>query len=225
MARRVRRPRAAFAFAIAFLPSAEPLLVDGRRDPGEWRLAAAERPAAGEVLVRREPGAVWILVRSDVEMPVHFYRVEAGTLTVLHASASLGAAVYRPAADGGLELASPFDWRLRDPRLRETPTLDLGGEQRQFLAHERWVASTTWLGEPGVVELRLDRAWLEAPGVRWAVTYFAGGDEARHLVHYPPGSGLADPEVERQLMIGDCPRRVVLGTGAWKSSPDDSPQP
>jgi hypothetical protein len=225
MARRPCGRGTLLALAIAVLPSSQSLLVDGRLARSEWRTADAPLPPEGEVQVRREPGAVWVLVRTDVEMPVHLYRVDGDSLTVLHASASLGAARYRAESAGDFRLERPFAWQLRDPRLRGAPAFDLGDEQRDFLARERWVANTTWLGERGVVEVRLDRAWLEAPGVRWAVSYFARGDEVQHLVHFPPEAGLADPALERQLMAGDCPERIQLATGEWKSSPVDPSRP
>lgn len=216
---------ALFALAIAVLPSPQTLVVDGRLARGEWRTAAAAPPPLGEVQVRREPGAVWVLVRTDGETPVHLYRVEGEALDILHASASLGAARYRTDAGGVYQLERPFVWRLRDPRLRGAPALDLGEEQREFLAREHWVANTTWLGERGVVEIRLDRVWLEAPGVRWALSFFAGGEQLQHLVHFPSGTGLVDPDLERQLMTGACPQRLTLAAGEWKSAPGPAPRP
>lgn len=208
MARRTRPGSALAIAAIALFPLREPLLVDGRVGLGEWP-AASERASA--VDIRRVGREIFLLVRTDGGHPVHVYVEEAGTLRLLHASSALGEARYERNAEGDYRLVRGFIWSLADPARGGPPLRELAEAQREHLAREGWVASTSALGEPGVVEFRLSSALLDRPGVRWGAGYFAGGDGPESLRHFPPGSGaILDTADELALLAGSPPPRLHL---------------
>lgn len=182
--RRTRPGRALAIAAIALFPLREPLLVDGRIAFGEWSAAVAP---ANAVQVRRVGGEVFLLVHTVGSRPVHVYIEEAGTLRLLHASVALGEARYERDGDD-YKLVHGFVWSLADPARGGPPLRELAASQREHLAREGWVASTSSLGEPGVVEFRLASALIDRPGVRWGAGYLEGGEGPESLRHFPPGS-------------------------------------
>lgn len=203
--RRTRPGRALAIAAIALFPLREPLLVDGRIAFGEWSAAVAP---ANAVQVRRVGGEVFLLVHTVGSRPVHVYIEEAGTLRLLHASVALGEARYERDGDD-YKLVHGFVWSLADPARGGPPLRELAASQREHLAREGWVASTSSLGEPGVVEFRLASALIDRPGVRWGAGYLEGGEGPESLRHFPPGSHpnlMAADEVA--LLAGSPPLRV-----------------
>jgi hypothetical protein len=212
---RTRRRAPALALAIAILPFPDRPLVDGRIGAREWPALARRAPPEGEVAWQVEDGRLELVVRTDVTLPVHFYVLDGDTLSILHASASLGTAVYR--RDGELwRRDRPFAWALRHAALGEAEPIDLARDQREHLRRERWVASTAVPGDDPVVEWLVDRGWLARPGVRFAVSYFAGGESAAHLRHWPAGARvLGDVETERALLIGELPETLTLAPAGW----------
>ena len=107
------------------------------------------------------------------------------------------------------KLVHGFVWSLADPARGGPPLRELAASQREHLAREGWVASTSSLGEPGVVEFRLASALIDRPGVRWGAGYLEGGEGPESLRHFPPGSHpnlMADDEVA--LLAGSPPLRV-----------------
>jgi hypothetical protein len=213
----MRRRAPALALAIAILPLPDRPLVDGRIGEGEWPALAPTPPATGEVVVELAEETVSLLVRTDVTMPVHLYVLDGATLSILHASASLGTGAYRQSPEGW-HRTRPFVWEVRHVKLREEGAFDLAREQRAFRRRERWVASTIHPGDPAIVEWAVDRAWLERPGVRFAVSYFAGGEGAEHIRHWPAAARIVqEPAVERSLLTGELPERLELDPAGWRS--------
>jgi len=204
--RRTRPGRALAIAAIALFPLREPLLVDGQIGLGEWSATTAR---ASAVQVRRVGREVFLLVRTEGTHPVHVYIEEGRTLRLLHASAALGEARYERDDDGDYRLTRGFVWSLADPARGGPPLRELAAAQREHLARAGWVASTSSLGDAGVVEFRLASALIDRPGVRWGAGYFEGGEGPDCLRHFPPGSPpnlLAADELA--LLSGSPPLRL-----------------
>lgn len=195
-------------------PPARPIVLDGRLDPAEWGLSSPQVPPGGDVHLRADDRFVYFGVRGNAVHSVHLYLAAGEEVHVLHASGSLGRAVYRKAGGDLWNATSPFEWKVRDPRIRrpEDPP-DVEAERRLYLGSQGWAANTVMTGERGQVEFQLDRAYIERQGAKIALVYFwQEADGKTRIVHWPEGAEVA-PEEEKLLMGETGPARLT--TRGW----------
>jgi hypothetical protein len=177
--------------------------LDGTLDEGEWPRAIGGAVAA----IGRED--IHLAFRTNGHSVGHVYLQKADELHVLHASGSLGRAVYVPAANGGWELRDAFEWTARDPALFPTVTAATQGSQRDALFFEQgWAGTTVENGRDGETELRLRRHYAEgfdALALGWFETR---PDGSRVYRHWPEGASI---DGEPALFQGDAPPRLGAG--------------
>ena len=181
--------------------------VDGRLDEPAWggarvvastddyqlrRIDTADSTYLG--LARAYPGPALLLIPAG----------EA--LDVGHVGSALGRARYRDQ-----RLIAPFRWSLRDPATRRKldPPGSYGSEQSEFYQDAGWVASTSMMGQPGEMEIRLDRRRLDE---RWVLVLpMTGGGATASYYPQPPPPSVAT--VVQELLHGHAPLQLGRGPG------------
>ncbi len=161
------------------VPPGAPATLDGSLGPGEWddALAIPMSPAV-TLYLKHVDGALYLGVRAP-EMGVgNLLIADGGNVRILHSSAALGTAVYEPAGDAW-RLKSDFVWRCRSRGVSEAAQ----AERKQFLETDGWLASTSFMGNPGDLEyqvasseetLRIAFLWLPASEPQSALSWPAG---------------------------------------------------
>jgi hypothetical protein len=154
---------------------------------------------------------LYVAVRGNAGTPVHLYLANAEEVHVLHASGSLGRAVYRSGPGGEWELVAPFEWRVRDPSFRRAPDApDVELERAQYLKDQGWAANTVLMGTPGQVEFQVERGYLERQGAQLAVSYlWHAPDGTEQLRHWPESAEVTAEELP--LLMGEsAPARFTV---------------
>lgn len=204
------------------VPHGPPIELDGKLGETEWKGALRqELTGGGELLLRHDGKNVFLAVRSPKPGWTHVYLAFEDEVRVLHASAALGAAVYRKDDQDAWQPTQTFptrdDWKLRSAEL--TPAMAVAREAH--LVEERWVASNTTMG-PRECEFILDRR-LVSPKTRLAVAY--ASDPA--APSYWPAR-LADDCRKRELVTGTTPAGLTFAPETWERlelAPAAEPKP
>lgn len=188
------------------IPTGGAITLDGTLDETEW-WGAVRQPleGGGEVWLRHDGAFLYVGVRGTAEGWSHVYVPHPDTVRVLHASAALGTAIYRPQG-AAWEPVQAFDWAVRAP--------DLGPEAQAaraaFLGAHGWVASTNRMGTPTDIEFQIDRRLFAADDPRLAVVY---ASDAEHP-HFWPAS-LADDTRRAELIFGTTPAGLRFEPAQW----------
>ena len=139
--------------SILSVPQGEAPTIDGTLSPGEWDGAATDLFADGsELFLMYRDGYLYLGIRSITpEMIAGNIFIDGGDeITILHASAALGTAIYAQGRDGW-EQTQEFDWRCRS-------TGNGGAAQAErdaFLGEEHWVAANSRTGTPAELEYQI----------------------------------------------------------------------
>lgn len=196
----------AAALPAATMPSANPVVIDGRIADGEWDGATRHVLADGTEILLQHDGSdlhVAIRARNDVIGSVCLRRGD--TIEVLHASMALGRATYR--RDGARwSLAEGFSYGMREADFSPA-TLE---RRRRYLEAHGWLANTTPMGDANVREYRISGA-AEA-GATIAVAYLLSGGETTPAM-WP--STRPDGCAAVELVRGDTPPSVPFEPQAW----------
>jgi hypothetical protein len=126
------------------LPVSEaPVQPDGVLTPGEWDGAIQKRLERGQLRMRRSRAEMAVAVETEAPAIATLLVAASDRAWVLHASAALGTAEYRKAADGRWSRVRDFDYGCRDP-------VDSACRD-SFLAREGWLANVdphgSWVRE------------------------------------------------------------------------------
>ena len=199
--------------------------LDGSIGVREW--AGARRIIVGagvEGMAMRDAQAVYFAFRTDSYDIGHAYLGGGGEVLVLHASGSLGSAVYSRAGDGWT-LRAPFAWELRDPAIRKDGHPSPDGHAREQAAHwqrQGWVAATAMMGTRGESEMKVSLAKIRQAGGRVAFGWFSGPDGTRAYHHLPAGATVGAEADEARLFMGEAPATADLSPSGWWR-PEDIP--
>lgn len=190
-----------------------PYKVDGYLTAREWGDAIPEG-----VTVREDDEWLYFGVRSNVRTTIHLYLRDKDTLKVMHASASLGTAVYQK-GESGWDLKEPYVWEVRDPVIRARFEAPVGLEREAFeYARTRgWLASTMLMGGDHDAELKVSKKVLaqhEGYAVGWWRKNEASGK--REIAHYPASAVVTGFEQEQLLFRGESPESVSFQPEGWK---------
>jgi hypothetical protein len=193
--------------------------VDARLAPGEWDGAAVAMLSDGAELRAQHDGRfLYLALRAT--MPgfpsVCVTDGDAGDVVhVLHASASLGHAVYR--RDGAQwSVRTPFSFGLRTRE--DTP--EARAERASFLREQGWVATTMYLGDGMQKEMQLPITFLGGQP-RIAIAYMRDTPTARGpSAFWPAGlrDGCGNPQLVRGFAVPHPrfePARWVRLTLSW----------
>lgn len=192
--------------------------LDGKLEEVEWGGFDEDRVArGGQIKFRQDADYLLIGIKSNQQTVAHVYLFNGEKVQVLHASASLGRAIYAP--DGrGWKLLSPFEWEVRDPRIRERfkITLDHGEERQNYLAEEGWLINTVFMGGQGEIEIMLSKKMLKEQGTRIALGFYHQDAQGRqNMVHFPRGANVAPLAHEAALFNGDTAEMINFRTRGW----------
>jgi hypothetical protein len=166
-------------------PAVTPPVIDGSLSPGEWDTARQESLADGSRLfllksgdylyvgIQANPGQMIagldLLVGS-----VYLYRGDE--ISILHASAALGTAIYQQTADGWSQTQG-FTWCCRD----YSDSQEAQAARETFLNQDGWVASIGYMGTFNELEFKIR---LTGEPMRMAVAFYGN---PRAKIVWPSG--------------------------------------
>jgi hypothetical protein len=178
------------------VPAGPAPTLDGSLDDAAWA-GAARVPLhpEGEAFLVRDGSALYVGLRVPGRGLPSLALARERTIRVLHASASLGTAVYEP-NDGRWTASRTFAWQCRDGQTEE-------GERERFLEAEGWLATTMAMGTGGEAEYRLAAELWQGAHTRLAlvVCQLAAGPPTPCV--WP--ARVADGTTDRTLLFGTCP--------------------
>ncbi len=203
--------------ASSFPANAAGITLDGTLDAAEWGEFDEESVARGGLVkFRQDKDHLIIGIKSNLRSVGHVYLFDGERIQVLHASASLGKAVY--AKEGRMwKRQSDFEWAVRDPRIRERLNIstDHGEEQQAYLAEQGWLVNTMMMGEESEIEIMLSKKIL-GEGTRLALGFHHRDARGRqNIVHFPSGANVAPPAYEEPLFYGSAPETASFRTKNW----------
>jgi hypothetical protein len=141
------------AIDVIFGPAGNAPVIDGKIMAEEWRGARSEFFSDGsELLLLRHGDDLYLGIRAQTQdLIAGNVFIEAGDgVTIHHASMALGTAEYRKNGEDW-RLVRDFSWRCRGTGDVEKAT----AERETFLREEKWIASTSGMGNPQELEYRI----------------------------------------------------------------------
>jgi len=196
-------------------------LIDGTLTSREWGDYQKEAANHSGILVREDEDWVYFGMKSNIMTTLHLYLQSKDEIRVLHASASLGTAVYRRGEETW-NMVEPFQWEVRDPLIRASFNLPhtFGDEAREYAKNNGWLASTMVMGANWEAELKISKKYLKEKGQRLALSYYRENEETgkRELIHYPDSAEITSPEAEATLLGGEAPDTVPFNPQGWKEN-------
>ena len=195
----------------AEVPAGEAPTIDGVIHGSEWKDAASmPLHPSGQLLVKRCGDDVYVAVQTDQRGIVSLTAMKDGKVHVLHASASLGTAVYAKKGDTW-QPKSTFAWRCRKlPGSQKDPSSD---ERAKFFQDEAWVGTTMMEGKPGHAEFKLGKAFFPGKTPRLGVAVAVHSRRGAMLCTWP--KGLEDASVTDNLLMGTCPEGLRFEPSTW----------
>jgi len=135
------------------VPLANPPTIDGTHDPAEWDAATVETFADGsELLLMQADGYLYVGIRAIEPgmIAANVFIQSGGEISILHASAALGTAIYKKDADSWQQ-TQDFTWQCRSTSLGDAAQ----AERDAFLQAEGWVAANSRMGIPNELEYQI----------------------------------------------------------------------
>lgn len=188
-------------------PKAAPTIVlDGVIDAEEWASASAPEPAPSFELKFLRDADLWVGFAAKAYP--HICVFDGTHVRVLHASASLGTAVYERDGDGWVR-ARAFEWAAKD-----ADEANVAAKQRTaYFDAEGWTGTTMGMGTKGQAELRVRIDPATAADAKIAVATFGAGGAAT----WP--DGLSDGCASKDLLMGNPPETLEFQPGTWAALP------
>ncbi len=193
------------------VPAGREPVLDGKMDAEEWRDAAVVAATTGkdavELVAKHHDGTLYLGIRRQ-RTGITTIGVALGEkVLVLHASASLGTAEYRP-AKGSFEMVRGFEWRCSETSSEET----LRKERREHLAAHHWLGTTMKMGT-GQAEFAIaaplqSGAKDEPKTLRFALSLMGGS-----ALRVP--KELDDGLTNTQLQMGHTPPKLQFSPNDW----------
>lgn len=189
------------------VPKGNAITLDGKVTDEEWKPALRqELSGGGEVRLMHDGAYLLVGVKGTSQGLGHLYVSVGQDIYVLHASAALGAAIYRRDAGGVWQPAQTFKWEMRD----QSQSAEALVARAAYLKSNGWVASTIGMGNPNELEFKL-------------AGNFKQGDELTLAVVYgmPPGAPrfwpktVADDCLKQQLIFGQTPPGLQFKPASW----------
>jgi hypothetical protein len=127
--------------------------IDGTLSQGEWDDATVESFTDGSQLLLLQAGDfIYMGIKAVVpEMIAGNIFISSGDeITILHASAALGTAIYQSGMDGWHQ-TQDFTWRCRNAGSSQAAQ----AERTEFLQDEGWLAANGLMGTPNELEYQI----------------------------------------------------------------------
>lgn len=194
-----------FAFAnvsIIEIPKTKPITVDGKMNVAEWNEALAQNFKNGGSLKLSHDGEfLQIGVQGGIAGLSHVYLMKGNDVYVLHASASLGMAVYHLEGEKWQPFQK-FNWELRDQATNNEAS-------SAYLKTNDWLGSVT--STPSIErEYKIGMKYRDGEIFRLAVVYL-GNPMSPQL--FP--DTLADDTLKRELLFGREPIGLSFKKEQW----------
>jgi hypothetical protein len=193
------------------VPAGREPVLDGKMEADEWRDAAVIAATTGkdsvELVAKHHDGTLYLGIRRQ-RAGITTIGVALGEkVLVLHASASLGSAEYRP-AKGSFDMVRGFEWRCSEASSEET----LRKERREHLAAHHWLGTTMKMGT-GQAEFAIaaplqSGAKGEPKTLRFALSLMGGS-----ALRVP--KELDDGLTNTQLQMGHTPPKLQFSPNDW----------
>jgi hypothetical protein len=183
------------------------IALDGRVDPAEWKSASSrDMEGGGKVHLMVRDTLLYVGIQGPAPGTAHVCVHAGDQVRLLHVSAAVGSATYRP-ADGGWRLQSPFEWSLRDSGGRAA-----GDARAAYLQKEGWVGTVSGMGPDR--ELVIDRSKFGSNRVRLAVAYITtpGGNPSGQVARWPD---TRDACTEQKTVAGFAPETARFLVNDW----------
>jgi C-terminal processing protease CtpA/Prc len=138
--------------SIASSPGLPPV-IDGTISPGEWDGSERELFSDGsELLLMRNGEYLYLGIRAKAPGMIvgNIFIEQNNQVSILHASAALGTAVYQKGSDAWQQ-SQDFSWSCRKTDNSEAALAERGA----FLQSEGWVASNSRMGTPSELEYQV----------------------------------------------------------------------
>ena len=186
------------------IPRGNVAAIDGKLDEAEWADAAREKLTGGaELRLKADAEFLYVGLRGGGQGWPQLYVWEGKVVRALHASASLGTAVYSKGESKAWKLEQGFAWELRGAKADDPA-------RTAFLTKHGWLANTVGMGEAGVGEFKIARRLFDESDLRLAVVYFTIG---RSLPSWP--ATLKDDCLKSELLMGAATPGLSFDPAQW----------
>jgi hypothetical protein len=158
------------------VPQGSSPVIDGMLSSGEWDEAQVETFADGsELLLMHADGYLYLGIRANTPgMIAGNVFVHGGDeITILHASAALGTAIYQKGEDSWQQVQD-FTWQCRNTGHSEAAQ----AERDAFLQQEGWVAANSRMGTPEELEYRVE---MPEDALRLAVNFIRASHQSEKI--------------------------------------------
>jgi len=156
---------------IAIVPNGNPPILDGVISPGEWNGAKQDLFSDGsELLMMYHESYLYLGIRANTPGMIagNIFIDQNDRVSILHASAELGTAVYKKRSDIW-EQTQAFSWRCRSTS--NGPSAH--AEREAFLQQEQWLANNSRMGAPHELEYKIA---IPDGSLRLAITFTRASD-------------------------------------------------
>ena len=130
---------------------------------------------------------------------------EAADVSIMHASAALGATRYALDKNNLWQPANPFAWDLRDRAV----TAETGQKIADYLAKNFWVANNNNMSSSNEIEFQLKPR--DAGRLFYIAVVYAS--DAKNPQYFP--ASLKDDTVKEQLIYGNTPSDLKFVPQQW----------
>ncbi|MHC4576917.1 MAG: hypothetical protein ACYTED_05865 [Planctomycetota bacterium] len=135
------------------IAAGEPPTIDGTLATEEWKDALhVELAPEGKAFLLQDDEALYVGLKVGQNCIPSLALLRGEKILVLHASASLGTAVYERSGEGW-KATRTFAWRCPNGKTS-------AADRERFLADEGWFATTIGVGRKGEAEYRIERRML-----------------------------------------------------------------
>jgi hypothetical protein len=188
------------------VPKGNPITIDGKLSDEEWKGAWRQEFNGGEIRLMQEGAHLLVGLKGLKDSWSHVYVSDGEDVYVLHASAALGAAIYRPSAGGLWQPIQTFKWEMRDP----SQSSEASAARASYLSSHGWVANTGRMGNPGEFEFKLAGKFRQGGTMSLAVLL---ADNPKSPRFWP--QTLADDCLKEELIFGQTPEGLKFKRESW----------
>jgi len=185
--------------------SQDPIKLDGKIDPVEWKSADSfALDKGGTLRLKKDQSFLYIGLTGNDEGWSHVYLQKKDTIFVLHASAALGTAIY---VNDGVRWnrVQTFQWGFKAMVYNDGTKKVMD----DFLKANRWVANNNNIGTGKTLEYKIDLSAFN--GIEKIAFVFAADANEPHF--FP--KGLKDATISTDLVYGNPPDMLRFDPGSW----------
>ena len=187
------------------VPSGNTAIIDGVLSADEWEPAIQiVLDDESQLLLMHAGGYLFLGIRGKPEPVTSICLDQAEQVSILHSSAAIGTAVYKP-GEGVWELIRDFEWCCRETTDSPQAQEALG----KHLQDEDWVANNGRAGVPEEIEFQIA---MPDNSLRLAVNSI-GPPSYRSVLSWP--NDLADDCGILEMLTGPIPEQAQFSLEEW----------